>query len=554
MSHPTPLAAAATIALAALIGGCATSPDAATGIPPAVGDKAGRHAAKGEIVFAEDFSAGTLAPTWTEAPFAEIVAGGQDASPCLKITVLPDNKEKHHKVSAVLDLDRIRGCTLYFEADIKADDVPKAPSPWNGIKYMFHAQTGSGPVYQNRNDVYGTFDWKRIGFMAHVPEDATEAYLFLGLEETTGTVHFDNLAVTVMYPKEEPLPPSPHLMYRGHDLPRLRGVMSPQEFKDSDLKTLGLDWKANVIRWQLTWVDAYLGGKPEDAQDMAKYNQWLDAELADLDKVVDACERYGIMVVIDLHLPPGGRLAELSNTHAMFLKPEYMDEFLRIWQMIAARYKDKPSVWGYDMLNEPILKVPTPAGACDWQETARRTAREIRKIDPHKAIIMESEDYAAPHAFKWLKPLDVPGMVYSVHMYEPGTFTHQTLYGIPAGATYPGMIGGKYCDKNTLRAMLQPVRDFQLRHNAHIFVGEFSAIRWADGAERYLSDLIDIFEDYGWDWTYHAYREWHGWSVEHGSDKNDDQPSATDTDRKKLLLHWFGKNVAPARPAAPTQD
>lgn len=36
-----------------------------------------------------------------------------------------------------------------------------------------------------------------------------------------------------------------------------------------------------------------------------------------------------------------------------------------------------------------------------------------------------------------------------------------------------------------------------------------------DGAERNLADLISIFNEYGWDWTYHAFREWPGWSVEH---------------------------------------
>ena len=27
--------------------------------------------------------------------------------------------------------------------------------------------------------------------------------------------------------------------------------------------------------------------------------------------------------------------------------------------------------------------------------------------------------------------------------------------------------------------------------------------------------MISINEAYGWDWTYHAYREWQGWSVEY---------------------------------------
>jgi hypothetical protein len=67
----------------------------------------------------------------------------------------------------------------------------------------------------------------------------------------------------------------------------------------------------------------------------------------------------------------------------------------------------------------------------------------------------------------------------------------------------------------------------------------------APGAANYLRDCIELFEEYGWDWTYHAYREWDGWSVEHGSDPNDHQPTAEPTDRKQLLLSWFAKNEKP---------
>jgi hypothetical protein len=78
----------------------------------------------------------------------------------------------------------------------------------------------------------------------------------------------------------------------------------------------------------------------------------------------------------------------------------------------------------------------------------------------------------------------------------------------------------------------------------HIYLGEFSAIRWApgDSAHQYLRDCIDIFEEYGWDWAYHAFREWDGWSVEHGPDRNNRTRMATPTDREQLLRSWFAEN------------
>ncbi|MGB9602347.1 MAG: glycosyl hydrolase family 5, partial [Limisphaerales bacterium] len=107
-------------------------------------------------------------------------------------------------------------------------------------------------------------------------------------------------------------------------------------------------------------------------------------------------------------------------------------------------------------------------------------------------------------------------------MYRPHKFTHQGVYDTNSGIAYPGVIDGKYWDKSQLRKELEQTRAFQKKYNVHIYIGEFSAIRWAPGksAYNYLSDLIDIFEEYGWDWCYHAFREWDGWSVEHGQDKS----------------------------------
>ena len=53
--------------------------------------------------------------------------------------------------------------------------------------------------------------------------------------------------------------------------------------------------------------------------------------------------------------------------------------------------------------------------------------------------------------------------------------------------------------------------------------------------------------------SYHAYREWHGWSVEHSTDRADTRPSLTPTKRQKLLQQWFARNrkQAGARTARP---
>lgn len=77
------------------------------------------------------------------------------------------------------------------------------------------------------------------------------------------------------------------------------------------------------------------------------------------------------------------------------------------------------------------------------------------------------------------------------------------------------MIDGVYWDKEQLRVSMKEVIEFQKKHGVPIFVGEFSVINWAKGGDRYLADMIELFEEYGWDWAYHAFREWDAWSIEH---------------------------------------
>ena len=86
------------------------------------------------------------------------------------------------------------------------------------------------------------------------------------------------------------------------------------------------------------------------------------------------------------------------------------------------------------------------------------------------------------------------------------------------------------------------------RHGARIYVDEFSAIAWAQGAENYLRDCIALFEEFGWDWTYHAFREWNGWSVEHeGPDARHMVPSA-DNPRRRALLDSL-RGIVPPSPS-----
>ena len=312
----------------------------------------------------------------------------------------------------------------------------------------------------------------------------------------------------------------------------LRGVMSPGgDMTEDDFRTLR-DWGVTLLRYQMTHCP------PAAVTNVPAWRAWLEGRLDHLERVIlPMAAKYGLRVVVDLHNVPGGRD---GHDWRLFDNDEYFAALLDAWRDIAARCTSivqtmGPVIYGYDFANEPFQTRPHRR---DYWQVQDACAKVVRAIDPAATLIVESNHMDSPYTFAYLSPLAMDDVIYEVHMYDPGTFTHQGVGpGDPIGQTYPGFLdNGERLDKDWLRMKLEPVREFQLKHRCRIYVGEFSAIAWAPGAGDYIRDCIELFEEYGWDWTYHAFREWKAWSIEHeGPDRDHMAPSA-DNPRKRALL------------------
>ncbi len=318
--------------------------------------------------------------------------------------------------------------------------------------------------------------------------------------------------------------------------------MHGPKFNEDHLRYLAEVWGANQVRWQLNWTP--MKEAEEWAKDPEALDRWLDGALEQTDLAVEACRKYGLMMLLDLHTPPGGRVA--GGVCRLFQEQRYQDHFLRIWRKIATRYRGEAVVYAYDLVNEPVEGVVAD-GLMNWRDLATAATKVIQEVDPGHAVVFEPGPWGGPDGFSDLLPLDVDHVIYSFHMYLPHAFTHQGVHGLPQGLVYPGAITGELWDKSRLReAMIAPI-EFQQEFNVQIYVGEFSAVRWApdNSAYRYLQDVTSLFEEYGWDWSYHAYREWEGWSVEHGNNETVKTRSAEPTDRELLLRGLFAKGERP---------
>ena len=237
----------------------------------------------------------------------------------------------------------------------------------------------------------------------------------------------------------------------------------------------------------------------------------------------------------------GAEAADAFGNKARFLmmeEPEYRQAFLDTWKRIAARYKDNPVIYGYDLVNEPDQRGPAKF---DYWTLQFDAAKAIRAIDPETPIIVESNNWCSPLTYDEFSPMPLKNIIYQIHMYHPGPYTHQGVGDKSYIAEYPRRVLPLTTSKEDLRRTLQPAIDFQKKYKARMFVGEFSVTAWAPGAAEYLRRLIELFEEYHWDWTYHAFREWEGWSVEHAGAPGKLRPSA-DNDRKRVLLEYFRRN------------
>jgi len=490
---------------------------------------------RGDVVYHSTFSQPGADAGWQGLDSPAVSWSATPAGQKALQIACPVDGAHNAAVTREIDVAKLRGLRLVVSARVKATDVVKPEHSYNGIKVMLIIKTPTGTDYCQLDDVNGTFDWRDIRYGVEVPENATSAQLMLGIENTSGSADFDDIRITVLEaPRDPATRPIGGPLFTGHAAPRLRGAMIGT-IDEEGVAKFAYVWKANVVRYQLT------GSRPggPEADLGPAYQEWLDKTLAKLDQFLPIARKYGVVVVVDMHSPPGGRVSS-AHGDRIFDDVRYQDVLAAAWEKISMRYRGNAAVWGYDLCNEPLERT-TPDNVPGWEALATRLAKIVRTNDPAHAIIVESMN-SDPSEFRYLSPIPVKGVVYSAHFYWPYTYTMQGVGGAWNPVEYPGKIDGQVWDKTRLAKELQPVADFQKQCHAAIYIGEFSAARWAPNSTQWLRDVIDICEANHWDWTYHAYREWEGWSAEFPADRDAHAPSATPTERETLLKSYYARN------------
>ena len=469
----------------------------------------------------------------------------------LTVDVPESETNRNFFCNATVDLTPFAGKEIQIRGVVSGENVRNATDiAYCGSKFMLvytNLRDGS-TVYAEGSRPSGTFtnlEYKLTDFGSSYGRRSETGLLRFGFQNGCGRYSLDLTSLT--FSVEEPPYPVTNQDYVASYSPRIRvaeplhGVMSPSRaMTEDDFVTLA-EWGVNLLRYQMVGGPAYSSDdQTQEAYLSDSYGPWLQGKLDHLDQVIlPMAEKYGIQVVVDLHTPPGKGGSSGNNSNARMLNDDVFKEyFVNAWRGIATRFKGRRNVYGYDLINEL-----NHTGHVKWDYwTIQSLAAEaVREIDPDVTIIMESNGCDSHDAFKYLSPLAMDNVIYEVHMYSPGTFTHQGVNSSPTGYVYPDAERG--WDKAYLENCFRYVKEFEQKHRAKIYVGEFSAIAWAEGAETWLADWIDIMNSNRWDWTYHAFREWNGWSVEHTASTVGVYQASSDNPRKRALLAGINETI-----------
>jgi len=322
----------------------------------------------------------------------------------------------------------------------------------------------------------------------------------------------------------------------------LRGVninIDQSSIKREDLQHLAQDWGANHVRVQIftAGVPLSFGESEGSAAEYFKHK---------IDPALEWCREFNLSVVLDSHGAPSN--PKHWSDRPLWQDFEWHENFARLWREIALYYRNNNTIVAYELLNEPNMPKQVEGTPSDWNALAKKLTMAIREVDTYHTIMVGPIEWSNASGFNSLEPTGDDNTIYTFHMYQPHKFTHQGVNsGSQTGINYPGTIDNRKYDKEALRNLMKPAIEFQKKYNLpRLYVGEFSAILWAPGksAYNYLRDLLEIFESEGWDWAYHAYREWQGWSLEHEGVDRDHIHRVDSTDRLELFKSYFEKNKA----------
>ncbi|MGZ9720483.1 glycoside hydrolase family 5 protein [Rhizobium miluonense] len=168
-------------------------------------------------------------------------------------------------------------------------------------------------------------------------------------------------------------------------------------------------WGFNSVRLPMHWnlfIKTMPGHKTNGRM------VWNEEGFRRVDALVGWLKANGMYLILDLHAAPGGQGHDIAisdrNPNSPSLWDSHVNQaaMIALWSEIARRYKDEPTIAGYDLLNEPNWGFQDSHDKGGCRETGNaplhdlyeRTIRAIRAIDKNHMLIIEGNCWGNNYA------------------------------------------------------------------------------------------------------------------------------------------------------------
>lgn len=180
----------------------------------------------------------------------------------------------------------------------------------------------------------------------------------------------------------------------------------------------------------------------------------------------------------------------------------HLARLAKLWEQIAARYKDRPAGVILELYNEPHDKLTN----AKWNTALVELLRTVRKTNPTRPVIVGPVQWNGIRALDGLElPRDDRNLIVTVHLYEPFEFTHQGASWVKGSDRWKGRLWtGTEAEQTAVRKLLEQAADWGKKHDRPIFLGEFGAYEGADIASRarWTRFVAREAEKLGFSWAY----------------------------------------------------
>jgi endoglucanase len=196
-----------------------------------------------------------------------------------------------------------------------------------------------------------------------------------------------------------------------------------------------------------------------------------------LDRVVGWCREEGLFVILDMHAAPGGQTGDNIDDSwgypFLFESNESQDLTVKIWRKIAGRYRNEPTVLGYDLLNEPIAHYfNTNELDPKLEPLYRKIVAGIRQVDKNHIIFLGGAQWDGN--FKVFGPPFDDKLAYTFHKY--------------------------WMDVN--QKAIQEYLDFRDKHNVPVWMGESG-----ENNDEWITSFRSLLEANNIGWCFWPYKK-----------------------------------------------